>query len=103
MAHNNIFITNANYEKEEAGGLFVSYDKVSNAQATVNLKAHIRNVSGSNNRMTVCFSLKTPQGEVVKEVEKRLAIMNGKAKYVTAAMVVDSPFCGLLNLLICII
>ena len=26
VAHNNIFITNANYEKEEAGGLFVSYD-----------------------------------------------------------------------------
>ncbi|WP_101541972.1 sugar-binding domain-containing protein [Bacteroides cutis] len=92
VAHNNIFITNANYEKEEAGGLFVSYDKVSDVRATVNLKAHIRNVSGNNSRMAVCFSLKTPQGEVVKEVEKNLTVMNGKARYVTAAMTVDSPF-----------
>lgn len=47
VAHNDVFITNANYENEVAGGgLFVSYDKVSEAQATVNLKAHVRNASG---------------------------------------------------------
>lgn len=47
VAHNDVFITNANYENEVAGGgLFVSYDKVSEAQATVNLKAHVTQCFG---------------------------------------------------------
>ena len=46
IAHNDIFITNSNYEDEVAGGgLFVSYDNVSESKATINLKAHIRNNS----------------------------------------------------------
>ena len=92
VAHNDVFITNANYENEVAGGgLFVSYDKVSEAQATVNLKAHVRNASGKNCRVTVCFALKTPQGKVVKEAEKKLSLKNGKAAHTIASMVVDSP------------
>ena len=92
VAHNDVFITNANYENEVAGGgLFVSYDKVSEAQATVNLKAHVRNASGKNCRVTVCFALKTPQGKVVKETEKKLSLKNGKAAHTTASMVVGSP------------
>lgn len=44
IAHNDVFITNANYENEVAGGgLFVSYADVSEKSALVNLKAHIRN------------------------------------------------------------
>ena len=92
VAHNDVFITNANYENEVAGGgLFVSYDKVSEAQATVNLKAHVRNASGKNCRVTVCFALKTPQGKVVKETEKKLSLKNGKAAHTTASMVVEAP------------
>lgn len=92
VAHNDVFITNANYENEVAGGgLFVSYDKVSEAQATVNLKAHVRNASGENCRVTVCFALKTPQGKVVKEAEKKLSLKNGKAAHTIASMVVEAP------------
>ena len=92
VAHNDVFITNANYENEVAGGgLFVSYDKVSEAQATVNLKAHVRNASGKNCRVTVCFALKNPEGKMVKEAEKKLSLKNGKAAHTTASMVVEAP------------
>ena len=92
VAHNDIFITNANYEDEVAGGgVFVSYDKVSEVQATVNLKAHVRNTSGKNCRVTVGFSLKNNQGQIVKETEKKIFVKNGKAEYAVAAMAVDSP------------
>lgn len=92
VVHNEVFITNANYENEVAGGgLFVSYDEVSAEKATVNMKAHVRNASGKRHRVAVCFSLKTAEGQVVKEVEKKLAIPNGRAAYALAAMTIDSP------------
>ena len=50
VAHNDVFITNANYENEMAGGgLFVSFADVSEKSAVVNLKAHIRNNSMKGN------------------------------------------------------
>lgn len=59
VAHNKVFITNANYENEVAGGgLFVSFADVSEKSAIVNLKAHVRNLSEKNERVTVTFNLK---------------------------------------------
>ena len=61
VAHNDVFITNANYENEVAGGgLFVSFADVSEKSAVVNLKAHIRNNSMKGERVTVSFELKVP-------------------------------------------
>ena len=59
VTHNSVFITNANYENEVAGGgLFVSYDEVSDKNATVNLKAHVRNSSEKEVKVIVSFELK---------------------------------------------
>lgn len=53
VAHNDVFITNANYENEVAGGgLFVSFADVSEKSAVVNLKAYIRNNSRKGERVT---------------------------------------------------
>lgn len=44
IAHNQVFITDPNYENEEAGGgLFVAYNNVSDHSAEVLLKIQIRN------------------------------------------------------------
>lgn len=46
IAHNNVFITDPNYENEVAGGgLFVAFGKVSDALAEVQLKIHVRNAT----------------------------------------------------------
>ena len=49
------------------GGLFVSFDKVSDKSARVNLKAHIRNNSPKNETVTVSFTLKKKSGELAGE------------------------------------
>ena len=92
IAHNNIFITNANYENEIAGGgLFVSYNHVSEKSAEVNLKAHVRNSSGKNEKVTVSFELKKRSGELVKEKSKTISVSTGKAAYAQTTMKLEHP------------
>ena len=92
VAHNKVFITNANYENEVAGGgLFVSFADVSEKSAIVNLKAHVRNLSEKNERVTVTFNLKNKSGEVVKQVFKKVSVRKGKAGYAVASIGIDSP------------
>lgn len=92
VAHNDVFITNANYENEVAGGgLLVSYAEVSEQSAVVKVKAHIRNNSVSNKRVTVTFELKKRSGELVKQVSEKLSIQKNNASYAVTAMKVTTP------------
>ena len=92
IAHNDVFITNANYENEVAGGgLFVSYADVSEKSALVNLKAHIRNSSVSDKNVTVTFELKRKSGELVKRVSKKLTVKRGNASYAVGSMKINAP------------
>ena len=92
VAHNDVFITNSNYEKEVAGGgLFVSFDKVSDKYAEVNLKAHIRNNSARSQKVNVTFDLKDKKGVTVQKVTKSINVRRGKAAYAKASMNLDNP------------
>lgn len=92
VSHNSVFITNSNYEDEIAGGgLFVSYDKVSDKSAIVNLKAHVRNSSDWNSDVSVCFELKEKSGRLIREVSRKLSLRQGKAGYATVSMTIANP------------
>ena len=92
VAHNDVFITNSNYEDEVAGGgLFVSFDKVSDRFAKVNLKAHIRNNSARDQKVSVTFDLKDKKGGTVQKVTKTIHVRCGKAAYAMASMSLDHP------------
>jgi beta-galactosidase len=92
VAHNRIFVTNANYENEVAGGgLFVSFDKVSDKSAIVNLKAHVRNNSPKNETVTVSFALKKKSGELAGEEAKTIGVRKGKAAYALSSIIVKQP------------
>ncbi|WP_294627651.1 sugar-binding domain-containing protein [uncultured Bacteroides sp.] len=92
VSHREIFVTHANYENEVAGGgLFVSFDRVSEAEATVRLQAHIRNESTSSKRVTVEFVLKDKEDRVVAKRQKVLSLKKGKAAHAVAEMNVESP------------
>ena len=87
-----MFITNANYEDEVAGGgLFVSFADVSEKSAVVNLKAHIRNRSARGERVSVSFELKDKQGNVIRQVEKKITVGKGKAAYAIGSVKVEKP------------
>ena len=92
VAHNDVFITNANYENEVAGGgLFVSFADVSEKSAVVNLKAYIRNNSMKGERVTVSFELKDKQGKLVKQTKKKISVKKGTASYALSSMLIESP------------
>jgi beta-galactosidase len=92
VAHNNVFITNSNYENEVAGGgLFVSYADVSEKSAIVNLKAHVRNDSQKNERLTVSFELKNKADELVMKASKNLFVRHGSAGYALSSLKVADP------------
>ena len=91
VAHGPLYVTHANYENEVAGGgLFVSFDRVSEKEATVRLQVHLRNESFSN-RVTVEFMLKDKQGNAVKTMQRNLILKKGKADHVAVEMTVKSP------------
>ena len=92
VAHNDVFITNSNYENEVAGGgLFVSFDKVSDQFAEVNLKAHIRNNSARSQKVNVTFDLKDKKGATVQKVTKSITVRRGRAAYAKASINLENP------------
>ncbi|RGY95753.1 glycoside hydrolase family 2 protein [Parabacteroides sp. AM58-2XD] len=92
IAHNDVFITNANYEDEVAGGgLFVSYANVSEKSADINLKVHVRNNSMKGENLTVFFELKGRQGGIVKQASKKISVGKGQASYAISSMRINSP------------
>ena len=80
IAHNPVFITDPNFENEVAGGgLFVAYDKVSDASAEVLLKAHVRNDSRQAFTGVVEYELQQPDGTQVAFLNDKIQVRPGKA------------------------
>ena len=80
IAHNPVFITDPNFENEVAGGgLFVAYDKVSDASAEVLLKAYVRNDSRKAFTGVVEYELQQPDGTQVAFLNDEIQIRPGKA------------------------
>lgn len=92
IAHNDIFITDANYEDQVAGGgLFVHFGELNHERAEVNLKAHIRNNSDKNSAVTVRFDLKDKEDNVVKSATKKITLRKGATSHVETMLNVDKP------------
>ena len=92
VAHNQVFITDPNFENEVAGGgLFVSYDKVGDQSAIVNLKAHIRDAAASGFSGSVLFELKQKDGQIVNTATQKLNIGAGAAVYAADHFEVKLP------------
>ena len=92
IATNNVHITDPNYENEVAGGgLFVSYDKVSDKSALVNLKTHIRNELSTDFAAELIYELKQTDGKIVNRIAQKLNIISGKAAYSTKGFELKQP------------
>ena len=92
VAHNRVFITDPNFEDEVAGGgLFVSYDAVSEASADVRLRLQVRNEQEKTFVGTVEYVLSQNDGQEVARLERPLKVKSGKAEAVNARKVVEKP------------
>lgn len=92
VAHNRVFITDPNYEDQTAGGgLFVSYNNVSEDRAKVNLDLHVRNLSDKGFTGEAVFQLYDKAGNLVQTSRKKLSVSHGKARQIHTQMKVDKP------------
>lgn len=92
IAHNHVFITDPNFENIEAGGgLFVSYDNVSEKSADVVLKLNVRNDGTTSFKGKALFSLVDKKGNEVAACSTGLNISKGKNTTRTGKIKVAEP------------
>lgn len=92
VAHNNVYITNSNYENEIAGGgVFVSYDKVSYKSATINLKLHIRNDLPVDFKGSIEYELIDNNNKIVHTSNLELSISKLNSTYSKQFILLNSP------------
>lgn len=73
------------------GGLFVSYDKVSDTSAEIILKAHIRNDSKKNFKGVVEYELQQPDGTQAAFLNDVIQVRPGKAVTSKDKIMLKSP------------
>lgn len=92
VAHNPIYITDPNLEDEVAGGgLFVAFDRVSEASADVLLKIQVRNETSKAFTGIVECTLLNPDGQQVAYLNDKIRVKAGKAVTSSDKLVVKNP------------
>lgn len=92
ISHNDIFITDPNFENETAGGgLFVSYGNVSEALSEVNLKLHLRNQSQKAFKGRVEYELLQKDGKSAGKWKRNIQISQNNSLYVENKYSVKNP------------
>lgn len=92
IVHNNVFITDPNYENETAGGgLFVSFGHISQSQAEIRLDAHVRNSSNTYFSGKIEYQLFDKDNRRVCQANKAFSVSKGKARNTFLTIKVEKP------------
>lgn len=92
IAHNDVYITDPNFENEKAGGgVFVAYDRVSEKSADVLLKTHLRNNAKRTFKGEIEYQLQTPDGKTVASAKEAVRIAPGKSVSKKSQTTVENP------------
>ena len=92
ITHDDLYITDANYENEVAGGgSFVWYNDVNDKSADVNIKTHLRNASQQQRTASVQFQLRDNNGKLVANQQQKINLAAGASTYAQAGFTVKNP------------
>ena len=92
VTHRPIYITDPNYEDQEAGGgLLVSYGAVSIKEAEVNLRLHVRNETQRPFCGIIEYTLLDTEGNQVAQVNSKFRVKACRATTVSDQMKVQHP------------
>lgn len=92
IAHNDVYITDPNHENFKAnGGLFVSYDNVSENHADIILKINVKNDGNTVFKGKTILELTDKNGEKVGNWESSLGIGKGKTITKNGKIKIDNP------------
>lgn len=92
VAHDRMHITDPNFENVTAGGgLFVSYNQVSEASAQIRLKLHLRNERQRAFSGVVEFELVQPDGKQAALLNRTLSVAGSRTTMVNEQVVLKRP------------
>lgn len=92
ISHNQIHITNPNFEDEIAGGgILVAYPQVSDAKAEVLLKAHIRNESKNTFDGKISYEFYDMSGKRIHQANQRFSLNPNSAEYFSTNETIQKP------------
>ncbi|MCD7924479.1 MAG: glycoside hydrolase family 2 protein [Bacteroides sp.] len=92
IAHNDVHITDPNYENKVAdGGLFVSYNNVSEQKADINLKLQIRNEAAKGFVGNIVYELYDKAGNKVNGRTHKISISKNKAASYNDLITLSQP------------
>ncbi|MEG2126139.1 MAG: glycoside hydrolase family 2 TIM barrel-domain containing protein [Bacteroides sp.] len=92
IAHNNVFITDPNYANTVAGGgLFVSFDRISEQAADILLNLQVRNEQRSGFSGKVVYELRDADGKQVAGVTRSISVGKQKASTVSDKITLSDP------------
>lgn len=92
VTHDKLYITDANYESETAGGgLFVHYTGVSDKLARVGTRLHIKNEHSFLHHGKASFLLKDVDGKVVSSSTEAFKLRHMEAVHLETEMQVKEP------------
>lgn len=92
IAHNDIYITDPNVENNVAGGgLFVSYDQVSDFSANVALKLHLRNKTKQNFTGIIDYTILQQDGKEVASCSQKIRVKKEGEHTTTNGLKVTNP------------
>lgn len=92
IVHNNVYITDPNFENKIAGGgLFVSFGKVDEHYATINLKTEVRNEVNKGFVGSVDYELFQKDGKLVNKTSQKIKIKIGETISTLNSVEVKTP------------
>lgn len=92
ITHNKVFITDDNYASVSAGGgTFISYDKVSEKSADINVKIQLKNELSETFKGKALVTLKDPSGKAVRKFSCPISIPSGKTADCSKLITLKNP------------
>lgn len=92
VVNNTTYITDTNYANEIAGGgFFVSFEKVNELEAIVNLKTQVRNEQNENFIGTINYELLQADGRLINNVSQKIQAKQGQSISTLKSIQVKNP------------
>ena len=92
IAHNQVFITDANHANQiGGGGLFVAFNNVSANSADILLQLHVRNEERGNFAGQIVYDLLTIDGKLIASTNQNIRLNRGGQRHFSTRIRVPNP------------
>lgn len=92
IAHDKLHITDANFESEKAGGgILIHYPEISDKQAMIEIRLHVRNEYKNTFHGKARFILKDESGKEVASANNRFKIASANTTHLQSTIRISNP------------